>query len=54
MMGFPKGEKFIGSAEQKSKLERQFVRKCEFHYKFHTPIWNGKYLCRTSTNAALT
>lgn len=42
MMGFPKGEKFVGSPEQKSKLERQFQRKAEFMYKFKTPIWNGK------------
>jgi len=30
MMGFPKGDRYTGSEEQKSKLERQFVRKAEF------------------------
>ncbi|OMP82365.1 Endoglucanase C [Diplodia seriata] len=43
MMGFPKGEKFTGSTEQKAKLERQFLRKAEFMYKFETPIWNGEF-----------
>lgn len=44
MMGFPKGEKYTGSAEQQAKLERQFLRKAEFMYKFETPIWNGEAL----------
>ena len=44
MMGFPKGERYTGSTEQKSKLERQFLRKAEFMYKFETPIWNGRPL----------
>ena len=43
MMGFPKGERYTGSAEQKSKLERQFLRKVEFMNKHQTPIWNGEF-----------
>ncbi|EMC96562.1 glycoside hydrolase family 5 protein [Baudoinia panamericana UAMH 10762] len=43
MMGFPKGEKFTGTPEQKSKLERQFVRKADFMNQHKTPIWNGEF-----------
>jgi Cellulase (glycosyl hydrolase family 5) len=43
MMGFPKGEKFIGSEEQKTKLERQFLRKAQFMHKHGVPIWNGEF-----------
>ena len=43
MMGFPKGETFTGSSEQKSKLERQFLRKAEFMNEHKTPIWNGEW-----------
>ena len=43
MMGFPKGEQYKGTAEQKSKLESQFLRKAEFMDKHKTPIWNGEF-----------
>ncbi|KAF2837373.1 glycoside hydrolase family 5 protein [Patellaria atrata CBS 101060] len=43
MMGFPKGERYEGTDEQKKKIERQFLRKAEFMYKTKTPIWNGEF-----------
>lgn len=43
MMGFPKGERYEGTAEQKSKLERQFLRKADFMNQHKTPIWNGEF-----------
>ena len=43
MMGFPKGEMYKGTDEQKSKLERQFARKAEFMNQWKTPIWNGEF-----------
>jgi hypothetical protein len=42
-MGFPKGERYVGSEEQNSKLEAQFLRKAEFMHKHGTPIWNGEF-----------
>ncbi len=43
MMGFPKGDTFTGSSDQKSKLERQFLRKADFMNQHSTPIWNGEF-----------
>ncbi|KAK5138595.1 hypothetical protein LTR08_000183 [Meristemomyces frigidus] len=43
MMGFPKGDRYTGSEEQNSKLERQFVRKADFMNEHKTPIWNGEF-----------
>ncbi|MCJ1309532.1 hypothetical protein MMC25_003192 [Agyrium rufum] len=43
MMGFPTGERFKATADQKSKLERQFIRKAEFMTTHKTPIWNGEF-----------
>lgn len=43
MMGFPKGDTYTGAEDQKSKLERQFLRKAEFMHKWKTPIWNGEF-----------
>jgi hypothetical protein len=43
MMGFPKGERFINSEEQKLRLERQFLRKAQFMHKHGVPIWNGEF-----------
>lgn len=43
MMGFPTGDPFKGTSEQKSKLERQFIRKAEFMASHKTPIWNGEF-----------
>lgn len=42
-MGFPTGVPYRGTPEQKQTLERQFSRKCEFHKKYGTPIWNGEF-----------
>ena len=43
MMGFPKGELYKGTKEQKSKLESQFLRKAEFMNQHKTAIWNGEF-----------
>ena len=43
MMGFPTGERFKGTPEQCTKLERQFKRKAEFMTTHKTPIWNGEF-----------
>lgn len=43
MMGFPKGDRYVGSNEQKEKLEKQFVRKAEFMFKHKVPCWNGEF-----------
>lgn len=41
-MGFPTGDRYKGTADQKRKLEEAFVRKSEPISKLGTPIWNGK------------
>lgn len=43
MMGFPTGERFKGTPEQKMKLERQFLRKAQFQHTNHVPAWNGEF-----------
>ncbi|KAK4631753.1 Beta-xylosidase [Fulvia fulva] len=43
MMGFPKGNKYEGTSEQKQQLESQFLRKAEFMSHHSTPIWNGEF-----------
>ena len=43
MMGFPTGQPYKGTAEQKEQLERQFRRKAEFMTAHGTPIWNGEF-----------
>ena len=43
MMGFPTGQRFKGTAEQKKQLERQFRRKAEFMTSHGTAIWNGEF-----------
>ena len=43
MMGFPTGERFKGTSEQKAKLERQFLRKAEFQHRTKTVAWNGEF-----------
>ena len=43
MMGFPSGEPFKGTSEQKARLERQFLRKAEFMKAHNCPIWNGEF-----------
>jgi hypothetical protein len=42
-MGFPKGEPFRNTREQRQKLERQFLRKAEFMHQHKVPIWNGEF-----------
>ena len=43
MMGFPTGQSFKGTKEQKARLERQFIRKADFMTRYGTPIWNGEF-----------
>ncbi|KAL4736114.1 putative glucanase [Aspergillus similis] len=43
MMGFPEGELYRGTREQDEKLERQFLRKCEFNRQNGVPVWNGEF-----------
>ena len=43
MMGFPTGQKFVGSPEQRVKLEKQFIRKADFMTRHNTAIWNGEF-----------
>jgi hypothetical protein len=42
-MGFPTGERFQGTAEQKKKLENQFLRKAEFQHGHKAVAWNGEF-----------
>ncbi|KAH8896057.1 glucanase [Thozetella sp. PMI_491] len=42
-MGFPVGQLYEGTQEQKDKLAANFSRKCEFHTKNGVPIWNGEF-----------
>lgn len=42
-MGFPRGERFRGTPEQLQRLERQFLRKCEFQRSRGAAIWNGEF-----------
>jgi len=43
MMGFPTGERYRGTPEQKTKLERQFLRKAMFQHTNSVPAWNGEF-----------
>ena len=42
-MGFPTGERFKGTPEQKEKLEAQFLRKARFQHEKGTVAWNGEF-----------
>ncbi len=42
-MGFPTGDRFEGTSDQISRLERQFLRKAEFMKQHNGPIWNGEF-----------
>lgn len=42
-MGFPTGDRFKGTQEQKDRLERQYLRKQEFMAEHKVPIWNGEF-----------
>ncbi|KPI45421.1 Endoglucanase C [Cyphellophora attinorum] len=42
-MGFPTGDRYKGTEEQKDRLRSQFLRKSEFQRKHNTAIWNGEF-----------
>jgi len=42
-MGFPAGNPYTGTDEQKEILQRQFERKVEFMNKHKVPVWNGEF-----------
>jgi hypothetical protein len=42
-MGFPLGERFKGTPEQISSLERTFLRKASFMQKYKVVAWNGEF-----------
>jgi hypothetical protein len=42
LMGFPSGDRFVGSDEQKQRLERTFLRKADFMHKNKVAAWNGE------------
>ncbi|PKS08093.1 hypothetical protein jhhlp_005368 [Lomentospora prolificans] len=42
-MGFPTGEQYEGTEEQKSKLRASLERKVEFMRRKNVPIWNGEF-----------
>ena len=43
MMGFPTGRLYEGTADQKQRLDEQFMRKSEFQREHKVPIWNGEF-----------
>ncbi|ETN38863.1 uncharacterized protein HMPREF1541_06904 [Cyphellophora europaea CBS 101466] len=42
-MGFPTGDRYKGTDEQKERLRKQFSRKSEFQRKHGLAIWNGEF-----------
>lgn len=42
-MGFPSGETYRGTPEQKEKVKKSFTRKAQFHQEHGVPIWNGEF-----------
>jgi len=42
-MGFPSGDAYVASDDQKSKLKQQFQRKIEFMEEHKVPVWNGEF-----------
>ncbi|KAK5168390.1 endo-1,4-beta-glucanase [Saxophila tyrrhenica] len=42
-MGFPAGNRYTGTDEQKQILRKQYERKVEFMRKHKVPIWNGEF-----------
>lgn len=42
-MGFPSGERYLGTPEQKGKVENQYLRKVKFMMQHGTPVWNGEF-----------
>ncbi|RYP06354.1 hypothetical protein DL764_003199 [Monosporascus ibericus] len=43
MMGFPIGEQYEGTEQQKKQLRASFERKVEFMKKRGVPVWNGEF-----------
>ncbi|KAF2012735.1 glycoside hydrolase family 5 protein [Aaosphaeria arxii CBS 175.79] len=43
MMGFPIGQRYVGSSEQNAKLRQQYKRKREFQDQHGVPIWVGEF-----------
>ncbi|KAK3626951.1 endo-1,4-beta-glucanase [Elasticomyces elasticus] len=42
-MGFPAGDRYTGSSEQKDVLRKSYERKVEFMREHKVPIWNGEF-----------
>ncbi|KAJ5947327.1 hypothetical protein N7466_000342 [Penicillium verhagenii] len=42
-MGFPTGDRYLGTPEQKAHLERSYLRKAQFMTENGTPVWNGEF-----------
>ena len=42
-MGFPTGDRYKGTDEQKERLERVYLRKAQFMSENKTPVWNGEF-----------
>ncbi|KAJ5760024.1 hypothetical protein N7520_007180 [Penicillium odoratum] len=42
-MGFPTGDRYRGTPEQKQHLERSYLRKAQFMTENGTPVWNGEF-----------
>lgn len=42
-MGFPAGNPYTGSSEQKEQLQKQYERKVAFMKREGVPIWNGEF-----------
>ncbi|KAK3387831.1 glycoside hydrolase superfamily [Podospora didyma] len=42
-MGFPAGEPYVGTPEQKETLQKSYERKVEFMKAHSVPIWNGEF-----------
>jgi len=42
-MGFPTGDRYKGTPDQKQHLESQYLRKAQFMSKHATPVWNGEF-----------
>ncbi|KAJ6107754.1 hypothetical protein N7523_009077 [Penicillium sp. IBT 18751x] len=42
-MGFPTGDRYTGTLEQKQHLERSYLRKAQFMSEKGTPVWNGEF-----------
>lgn len=41
--GFPAREQYVGTGEQKERLQHQFDRKMEFMREHRVPGWDGEF-----------